>query len=104
MEKKLSKHELQTYLAELRFKLDLTDERTLALLNERMLYIIEIAKVKKELGLPVLDLEREQNKIKRLSELTELFPASMIQKIFVQLFGYSRLVQDAILNEKPESK
>jgi len=44
----------------LRQKLDLIEDELILLLNERAGYVLEIGKIKREKGLPIRDLKREE--------------------------------------------
>lgn len=58
-------------LEELRSKLDSIDNRILELLLERARIVEEIARVKRRLGIPALDEDRERNLISRARSVLE---------------------------------
>ena len=64
-----------------RVKIDRIDERIAELFNERQRLAGEIAKIKKESGLPTLDLAREEEVMKRAEERCGIYGRELFQKI-----------------------
>ncbi|MDR3000056.1 MAG: chorismate mutase [Fibromonadaceae bacterium] len=52
----------------LRQKLDSIEDNLIALLNERAKYVLEIGKIKREKGLPIVDLKREETILNRIKQ------------------------------------
>ena len=87
-------------LTDYRRKLDDIDERLLDLFVERMNIASEIALLKKEKNLPVLDIRREQEKLQQIEEKTpkELSEYSFV--LFSMLLELSRSRQNRILHRE----
>lgn len=67
----------------------------IALLNKRATYATEIGKLKKELGLPVLDASREQAVLDRVGSMTEgPLSSDSIKRIFQVIMEETRKVED----------
>ena len=81
----------------LRTKIDETDRKLIALLEERMDIAADIAEKKRAESLPVLDRRREAQKLAQLSELTRPELTPYIHGLFEQLFEQSRAYQSSIL-------
>jgi chorismate mutase len=52
----------------LRQKLDLIEDKLISLLNERAEHVLEIGKIKREKGLPIEDLKREEIILNRVMQ------------------------------------
>jgi len=52
----------------LRQKLDLIEDKLISLLNERVKYVLEIGKIKREQGLPITDPKREEAILNRVAQ------------------------------------
>lgn len=52
----------------LRQKIDLIEDELIALLNKRTTFVVEIGKIKKELGLPITDSKREEMILNRVAQ------------------------------------
>jgi len=74
----------------IRQKLDLMEDKLIALLNERARYVIEIGKIKSEKGLPIMDPQREEAILNRIAEKNK-GPVSnkFIQDIFKKIMDES---------------
>ena len=85
-------------LAGWREQIDGLDEKILELLNQRSALSIAIAGVKRERGLPVVDVRRELAVIERLTNLSD-GPLDMarIQLIFCSIFEASRSIQSEVM-------
>lgn len=64
-----------------RVKIDRIDERIAELFSERQKLSGEIAKIKKEEGLPTQDLAREEEVLKRAEERCGVYGRELFQKI-----------------------
>lgn len=78
-----------------RIRIDELNEELIALLNKRATYATEIGKLKKELGLPVLDQARENAVLEKVAALTK-GPLSQdsIKEIFRTIMAETRKVED----------
>lgn len=75
----------------LRNEIDIIDTQLVDLLNHRYTYCIEIGKLKKEQNTVVLDSDREQKIIGRLSE-NEWY-SGMVEAVWPTIMAYSRNLQ-----------
>ena len=75
----------------LRNEIDIIDAQLVDLLNHRYTYCIEIGKLKKEQNTMVLDSNREQKIIDRLSE-NEWY-SGMVEAVWPTIMAYSRSLQ-----------
>ena len=81
-------------LTELRDTLDDIDSRIVELYEKRMEICAQVAEYKIETGKRVFDKEREQQKLKTVSELTHNeFNAHGIRDLFEQIMAVSRKLQ-----------
>lgn len=78
-----------------RIRIDELNEELIALLNKRATYATEIGKIKKEMGLPVLDQARENAVLEKVATLTK-GPLSQesIKEIFRTIMAETRKVED----------
>ena len=53
-------------LKENRMKIDLIDQKLLGLLNQRLRIVLEIGKIKKQMGVKIYDRKREKEVLERL--------------------------------------
>ena len=78
-----------------RNRIDELNGELIALLNKRATYATEIGKLKKELGLPVLDASREQAVLDRVGSMTSgPLSSDSIKKIFQTIMEETRKVED----------
>ncbi|MCL4101895.1 chorismate mutase [Fibrobacter sp. UWH9] len=78
-----------------RNRIDELNGELIALLNKRATYATEIGKLKKELGLPVLDASREQAVLDRVGSMTEgPLSSDSIKRIFQVIMEETRKVED----------
>ena len=80
-----------------RKKIDELENTLIGLLNRRAEYAVEIGKIKKSQGLPVLDASREQDILSRVAQKAEvqkgpLSPESM-RRIFQVIMAETRQVE-----------
>ena len=81
-------------LSELRTGLDDIDRQIVGLYEKRMELCGKVAEYKIETGKRVFDKEREQQKLKAVSELTHNdFNARGIRDLFEQIMSMSRMLQ-----------
>ena len=88
-------------LLELRGRLDVIDEKIVALYEERMAISSQVADYKIETGKKVFDKVREEEKLKKVRSLThDPFNAHGVQELFEQIMSMSRKLQYKMLAEK----
>ena len=81
-------------LLELRGRLDVIDEKIVALYEERMAISSQVADYKIETGKKVFDKVREEEKLKKVRSLThDPFNAHGVQELFGQIMSMSRKLQ-----------
>ena len=81
-------------LLELRGRLDVIDEKIVALYEERMAISSQVADYKIETGKKVFDKVREEEKLKKVRSLThDPFNAHGVQELFEQIMSMSRKLQ-----------
>lgn len=74
---------------DIRDKIDVVDDKILALLEKRVELAKKIGKAKREKGLPILDAGREDVILKRLTKNTPL-KKEFIRKHWEHIIGYCR--------------
>lgn len=78
-----------------RNRIDELNGELIALLNKRATYATEIGKLKKELGLPVLDASREQAVLDRVGSMTKgPLSSDSIKRIFQVIMEETRKVEE----------
>ncbi len=79
-------------LNELRNKIDVIDSEIIALLNDRLALVLQIKKAKKNLNIPVEDLNRELEVLQNLQSgnLEQKF----IKDLYDVIFAYSKEIQN----------
>lgn len=79
-------------LEELRNKIDVIDSEIIALLNDRLALVLQIKKAKKNLNIPVEDLNRELEVLQNLQSgnLEQKF----IKDLYDVIFAYSKEIQN----------
>jgi len=82
-------------LKALRDRIDSTDEKIIYLIKKRMEIVKEIAKIKREKGLPILDPEREEDLYRRIRREAEKLglDGSDTETIFREIVSVSRKLQ-----------
>lgn len=84
------KHDLK----DLRDQIDALDDEILSYLQKRVAISKQIGDVKRDSGLNVFDMAREESVLKKLaSHSTEKFPASFINAVYGEIIDYSRAIQ-----------
>lgn len=88
-------------LASLRKQIDEIDEQLVALYEKRMDISGQVAEYKIETGKKVFDREREEDKLRKVKELTHNdFNSHGIEELFEQIMSMSRKLQYQMLTEK----
>jgi chorismate mutase-like protein len=77
-------------LSEWRARIDALDQQLVDLLNQRMLCVLEIGRLKREHGRPVQDLERERAILERLTAYNQ---GPLSNQAIEELFN--RIMQEA---------
>lgn len=79
----------------LRRKIDKITEKIIKLIAERRKIVLEIGKIKKEKGIPILDQKREKELIVKVKNLSKKFkiPPTLIERIMKILIENSRRLQ-----------
>ena len=86
-------------LKEYRAQIDQIDAELVELFVRRMEIAAEIGSYKKERGLPVLDAEREREKLLRIAEMTPEGDRQDVTALFEKIMELSRGRQSRLLNE-----
>ena len=94
------KGEADMTLEELRARIDAIDAELIRLFSDRMNVAAEIAAYKKEHGLPVLDADRERDKLDRAEALAPEELREDVSALFTLLFALSRDHQNRILGRE----
>lgn len=85
-------------LENIRERIDKTDKEIVRLFEERMQIVKEVAEFKISTNKPVLDKEREKEKIAALTKMaTDSFNQHGIEELFIQIMAISRKLQYKIL-------
>src|SRR5262245_34893462 len=89
-------------LAELRDRIDVLNDRILALLQERAEVVLEIANVKKTLDLGAYDPRREERMLQRLTAAPSgPIGTADIREIFTAIFRACLVIQSRAEKESP---
>ncbi len=85
---------MDTRILELRKRIDEIDEQIIRLLKERMAVAQEVGQLKKELKIPVEDVRREKEIIRRLTKSAgDTLSDEQLIRIFKAVFQSSKQVQ-----------
>ncbi|MBR5501660.1 MAG: chorismate mutase [Oscillospiraceae bacterium] len=87
-------------LLQIRDKIDAVDKQLVELFCARMELCAEIAQVKKQQGLPVLDSTREQQKLQAVAALAAPQHQQAVQQLYGSIFSLSRAYQQTLLEEE----
>jgi chorismate mutase len=89
-------------LAPLRQQIDQIDQEIIRLLTQRMTVSRQVAKIKIDQNLPVLNAGREVEILEKLEKMaTNLgMRQGFISEIYTQIFAESKKIQEEIMNEK----
>jgi len=91
-------------LDEQRTRIDIIDDEIARLFTERLSVTAEVAKIKKDNGLPILNSEREQEIISRLTDDQPEEIAGCIKNLFMTIFDISRTRQAELIGSMSETK
>ena len=91
-------------LRDYRARIDEVDEELLRLFRERMNISGEIARYKKEQGIPVQDAARESEKLAIIEEKAGDEMRPYAHALWSKLFEISRKYQESFINSEPEQK
>ncbi len=84
-----------------RSRIDEVDRQIVALFEKRMELALDVARYKEEVGKPVYDRVREQEKLETLSALAHTQDnATGVRELFSQIMAISRRYQYSVLGEK----
>jgi chorismate mutase len=82
-------------ISDWRKNIDALEDDLVELLNKRASYAIEIGKIKKKEGLPVLDQAREEEILDRVSKKTKgPFSSMAIREIFKKVIEETRKIEE----------
>ncbi len=87
-------------LQDIRKELDVIDRELVKLFEKRMDLSVEVAEYKAETGKPVLDKDRERQKIEAVRALAGDENKQSVEELFTQLMTLSRRLQYRVLAEK----
>ncbi|MBR4965275.1 MAG: chorismate mutase, partial [Lachnospiraceae bacterium] len=93
-------------LNDIRVQIDSLDDEMVALIKKRLELAMEVAKVKKEENLPIVNTARERAIINRLTQGEEDEIAGYIKILYTTMFDLSRshqvgyIYQDSVIGEK----
>lgn len=91
-------------LADCRRKIDAIDDQLIELFRERMEMALEIAKIKEEEGVAVLNAGREAQILARVEEKAGEALSNYAKALYETLFELSRSYQNAYLEAQSEPK
>ena len=91
-------------LEEQRNKIDRIDDEIARLLAERLSVVDEVAMKKKEKNLPILNSDREQEILSRLTKDQEDEISVYTKILFNTIFDLSRLRQEALIGSTTEKE
>ena len=81
-------------LMKLRDEIDIIDDQIVRLFEQRMVVSGQVAAYKRSVGKPVLDKEREKNKIEKVvSKTSNEFNSKAVESLFSQIMAISRMYQ-----------
>lgn len=90
-------------LSETRKKIDEVDRQIVELFEERMRLGNDVAEYKRAVGKPILDKEREREKIETMRSIaTNEFNKKAVEELFQQLMSLSRKYQYTLIGAKEE--
>jgi chorismate mutase/prephenate dehydratase len=92
--KKETQSNFSKNLKEKRKEIDLIDQKLLTLLNQRLRIVLEIGKIKKEMGKKIYDPVREKEVLERLKRKNKgLLKEEDLKKIFTTIMKVCRKSQ-----------
>jgi len=84
-----------------RTRIDEIDRKLVKLMNDRSQCVLEIARIKKQRNMKVVDLEREQKVFRNVkSENNGPLDADGLQRIFERIIDESRRIERQLTGEK----
>ena len=91
-------------LKKLRKDIDRNDEVIITALAQRMSYMPDIGKYKKEHNIPVFQEKREQEIMKRLKKMAKDFnlSESFVEEIFLSVFNEAKRLQHEVMNNEED--
>jgi len=84
----------------MRREIDAVDNEILAAFRKRMALSAEIAKFKKENGLPLLDVDREKFKLDKIAKNVEDELSAFTSKLYLTLADLSKDYQAKVLEDE----
>lgn len=88
-------------LNETRKRIDEVDNQILALFEERMRLGTDVAEYKRSVGKPILDREREQQKIEKMCSMASTeFNKKAVEELFHQLMSLNRKYQYTLIGDR----
>jgi chorismate mutase/prephenate dehydratase len=82
-------------LSEWRARIDAVDQQLVDLLNQRLQYVLEIGKLKRQHGKPVQDLERERAILNRLTAYNQgPLSTQAIEDLFTRIMQEARRLEE----------
>ena len=82
-------------LSEWRARIDSVDQQLVDLLNQRMLYVLEIGRLKRQHGRPVQDRERERLILERLTSYNQgPLSTQAIEDLFTRIIQEARNLEE----------
>lgn len=92
-------------LSEIRVEIDAIDEQIVALFEQRLELVTQVAEYKMAAGKPVLDRQREAHKLARLSALAKGgFSKKSIRELFEQIMSICRKRQYQLLTKQGQTE
>ena len=92
-------------IADWRKKIDELDRELVRLLNDRARVVLEIARIKKQTGLAVLDPRREREVFQNIVGANQgPFESAAVQRMFQQIIEECRGLEQDLLEKKPARK
>ena len=92
--------ETETKLSALRKDINVIDDELVKLFIQRMDTAGKIGSLKKEAGLPVLNVKREEEVVKRISESVPEIYRESVAHLYESIFKISRDYQESLKKDK----
>jgi len=86
---------LQREINSLREKIDKITEKIIRLIGQRQRVVLEIGKIKRQLGLPIIDSQRDKEVFKKIKFIAgkEKIDFQIIEEIFRILIKHAKKIQ-----------
>ena len=91
-------------LDELRNRIDAIDEEIIKKLEERFETVMQIGEYKKEMGLPIVDYDREAAKYDKIEELSTPIFSELNKAVFSEIIEVSKEFQVDIISSVAEEE